>query len=157
MEALSREQGETAILTAPCGLEAIVLHTVEAEHARAALLRRRSGARPMHLGASGKVLAAYLEATSASGSLTAVGDPALAGALDGDPRARLGQSTTGELDRGVSAVAAPVLDPRGRLLAGLSVAGPSERMAAPGLEAADARSAPRRARSRPRSRPRPHA
>jgi DNA-binding IclR family transcriptional regulator len=36
--------------------------------------------------------------------------------------------THGELDRGVSGVAAPVLGPRGRLLAGLTLAGPTERL-----------------------------
>jgi DNA-binding IclR family transcriptional regulator len=36
--------------------------------------------------------------------------------------------THGELDEGASAVAAPVLDGRGRLVAGLSLAGPTPRM-----------------------------
>ena len=133
MERLSREQGETVILTAPCGLEAIVLHAVEADH-DVRLSYAAYGRAPMHLGASGKILAAYLEADARERLLTAVGDPALAGTLE-EIRDRGWTVTTGELDRGVSAAAAPVLDSRGRLLAGLSVAGPSERMAARGLSA----------------------
>ena len=133
MERLSREQGETVILTAPCGLEAIVLHAVEADH-DVRLSYAVYGRAPMHLGASGKILAAYLEADERERLLAAVGDPALAGALE-EIRDRGWTVTTGELDRGVSAAAAPVLDSRGRLLAGLSVAGPGERMAARGLNA----------------------
>ncbi|MGH2893422.1 MAG: IclR family transcriptional regulator, partial [Solirubrobacteraceae bacterium] len=57
MEELSEEVGETVILTAPCALETIVLHVVEAERhsVRLAYTRFRRG--PMHRGASGKVLA----------------------------------------------------------------------------------------------------
>jgi len=134
MERLSRELGETVILTAPCGLEAIVLHAVEADQAvRLTYTAYRRA--PMHLGASGKVLAAYLDRDERERLLDAVGDPGLAPALDAI-RARGWAATTGEVDRGVSAVAAPVLDAGGRLICGLSAAGPSERMAARGLPAA---------------------
>jgi DNA-binding IclR family transcriptional regulator len=136
MEALSRRWGETAILTASCGLEAIVLHVAEAEHP-VRLTYAAFGRAPMHLGASGKVLAAYLDAAERRRLLAAAGDPALAGALDA-VRARGSVTTRGELDPGVSAVAAPVLDARGRLLAGLSLCGPSERLAAAGLERVEA-------------------
>lgn len=126
MRALARSEGETVILTAPCGQEAIVVHVVEAEHPvrlTYAAFRRA----PMHVGASGKVLAAYLEPAERERLLAAVGDPALAGALQ-QIRARGWVGTSDELDVGASAAAAPVLDPRGRLLAGLSLAGPTERM-----------------------------
>jgi DNA-binding IclR family transcriptional regulator len=36
--------------------------------------------------------------------------------------------TVGELDAGAAAVAAPILDRRGRIAAGLSVAGPEQRV-----------------------------
>jgi DNA-binding IclR family transcriptional regulator len=44
----------------------------------------------------------------------------------------------GELDAGAAAVAAPILDRRGRLVAGLSVAGPRDRITVhvPALRAA---------------------
>ena len=37
-------------------------------------------------------------------------------------------STVGELDEGAAAVAAPIRDRRGRLVAGLSIAGPAQRI-----------------------------
>ncbi len=133
MERLVREQGETAILTAPCGVEAIVLHTVEAEHTvRLSYAAYRRA--PMHLGASGKVLAAWLEPGDRGRLLEAAGDPALEEALE-QIRRRGWVLTSGELDPGVSAVAAPVRDARGRIVAGLSLAGPTERMAHAGFAA----------------------
>ena len=131
MERLSREQGETVILTAPCGSEAIVLGVVETEQ-RVRLTYASYRRAPIHLGASGKVLAAFLEAPERERLIAAVGDPDLAAALD-TIRERGWCLTTGEVDLGVSAVAAPILDRRRRLLAGLSVAGPSERMAEHGF------------------------
>jgi DNA-binding IclR family transcriptional regulator len=127
MERLSEEVGETAILTAPCGLEAIVLHVVEAElhsvRLTYALFRRA----PMHRGASGKVLAAFLEAPERDRLLQTVGRPELAAALEGIRANRLAV-TDGELDLGAAAVAAPIFDRRGRIAAGISVAGPRERI-----------------------------
>ena len=88
----------------------------------------------MHRGASGKVMAAYLEPAERARLLEAVGDPALAAELD-----RIRDAgyvvTHGELDDGAGAVAAPILDRRGRRLAGLSLAGPTDRIAGalPGL------------------------
>lgn len=128
MEALARDRGETVILTAPCVLEAIVLHTVESEQP-VRLSYPAFGRVPMHLGASGKVLAAFLDGDERERLLAAAGDPGLRAALD-EIRERGSAATTGEIDPGVSAVAAPVLDARGRLLAGLSVAGPAERLGA---------------------------
>jgi len=134
MEGLARDCGETVILTAPCALEAIVLHVVEAEQP-IRLTSALYGRTPMHLGASGKVLAAHLDGEDRERLLEAVGDPAFAATLDAI-RSRGWVVTTGELDEGVSAVAAPVLDGRGRLLAGISLAGPSDRMALTGVPAA---------------------
>jgi DNA-binding IclR family transcriptional regulator len=136
MEALSRERGDTVILTTPCALEAIVLHTVEAEHP-VRLSYAAYGRAPMHLGASGKVLAAYLEPPDRDRLLSSVADPALAVTL-AEIRERGWVMTDGELDHGVSAVAAPVLDARGHLVAGVSLAGPSERVARRGIEQAAA-------------------
>ena len=131
MERLVREQGGTPILTAPCGLEAIVLHTVEAEHTvrlSYAVYRRA----PMHLGASGKVVAAWLEPAERERLIAAAGDPGLEATLE-QVRNHGWVRTSGELDPGVSAVAAPVRDARGRILAGLSLAGPTARMADAGF------------------------
>ncbi len=129
MEALSNEVGETVILTAPCGFEGIVLHVVEAELHSVRLSYARYRRAPMHRGASGKILAAYLEPTERDRLLAAVGRGTLAVELE---RIRTDgfAFTSGELDPGAAAVAAPILDRRARLAAGLSVAGPAERIGA---------------------------
>jgi DNA-binding IclR family transcriptional regulator len=129
MNELSHELGETAILTAPCGLEGIVLHAAEAEGQAVRLSYARLRRAPMHRGASGKILAAYLEPAERRRLLDAVGIPQLGAQLD-----RIRQDgfafTTGELDEGAAAIAAAILDRRGRLVAGISLAGPAERIAA---------------------------
>jgi DNA-binding IclR family transcriptional regulator len=127
MERLSEEVGETAILTAPCGLEAIALHVVETElhsvRLTYALFRRA----PMHRGASGKILAAFLEVPERERLLLTAAAPELAGALERIRADRLAY-TDGELDPAAAAVAAPIFDRRGRIAAGISVAGPRERI-----------------------------
>ncbi len=128
MEELARELGETAILTAPCGLEAIVLHVVEAERHPVRLSYASFRRAPMHRGASGKIIAAYLEPAERARLIMAAGDPELAAAL-AQIRADGFVVTTNELDQGASAAAAPILDQRRRIAAGLSIAGPSERIA----------------------------
>jgi IclR family transcriptional regulator, acetate operon repressor len=144
MEALCRDTGETVILTAACALEAIVLHVVETElhSVRLSYAVFRRG--PMDRGASGKILAAYLEPVERARLLEAVGRPGLENELEAVRRARLAV-TVAELDDGAAAVAAPILDRRGRLVAGLSVAGPAERVSGnvPALSAAVAEAAQR--------------
>ncbi|HYZ80404.1 MAG TPA: IclR family transcriptional regulator [Solirubrobacteraceae bacterium] len=137
MDGLCREVGETVILTAACALEAIVLHVVETElhSVRLSYTLFRRG--PMDRGASGKILAAYLEPADRARLQAASAAPGLAADLDRIRQAGIAV-TAGELDPGAAAVAAPVLDRRGRLLAGLSVAGPAERITGnvPALSAA---------------------
>ncbi|MGO9959145.1 MAG: IclR family transcriptional regulator [Solirubrobacteraceae bacterium] len=128
MAELSGTSGETAILTAPCVSEAIVLHVVEAEvsvRLSYAVYRRA----PIHRGASGKILAAYLEPSERARVVAAAGAEAFGRELD-EIRARGFAFTSGELDEGAAAVAAPVLDRRGRIVAGISIAGPSARIVA---------------------------
>jgi DNA-binding IclR family transcriptional regulator len=127
MARLSEEVGETVLLTAPCGLEGIVLHAVETERHSVRLsytLYRRA---PMHRGASGKILAAYLQGSDRERLLQAVGSPSLADELQRIRRAGF-VFTVGELDAGAAALAVPVLDRRSRIAAGLSVAGPAGRL-----------------------------
>jgi DNA-binding IclR family transcriptional regulator len=129
MEELALELGETVILTAPCGLEAILLHIVETERHPVRLSYASFRRAPMHRGASGKILAAYLDPLARERLLAAVAEPGLDAAL-AQVRADGFVVTTGELDQGASAAAAPILDPRGRIAAGLSIAGPTDRIAA---------------------------
>jgi DNA-binding IclR family transcriptional regulator len=128
-EQLSAQVGETAILTAPCGLEGIVLHVVEADQHSVRLSYAVYRRAPMHRGASGKILAAYLDPGERGRLLEAVGSARLERELDRIRRAGF-VYTVGELDAGAAALAAPILDRRGRIAAGLSVAGPAERLAA---------------------------
>jgi DNA-binding IclR family transcriptional regulator len=129
MEELSHQVGETVILTAPCGLEAIVLHAVETERHSVRLSYPRFRRAPMHRGASGKVLAAYLDAGELERLVATAGRPDLFEEL-AQIRANGFGFTAGELDPGAAAVAAPILDRRGRILAGLSIAGPEQRVVA---------------------------
>ncbi|MHB1569290.1 MAG: IclR family transcriptional regulator, partial [Solirubrobacteraceae bacterium] len=81
MERLAQETSETVLLTAACGLEALALHVVEAKvhsvRLSHAVLRRA----PMHLGASGKVLAAHLDPADRQRLIDAVAMPGLESAL----------------------------------------------------------------------------
>jgi len=139
MAALAREHGETAILTAPGGTHAMGLASVESPQHAVRLSYDRWRTAPMHLGASGKVLLAHLDAAHAERILAAppphpAGGP---GIDEATLRAQIAATrrdgylvTHGELDDGATAVAAPVLDARGRPLAALSLAGPTARMRA---------------------------
>jgi DNA-binding IclR family transcriptional regulator len=129
MAELSEEVGETAILTAPCAQEAIVLHVVETQRHSVRLSYTLFRRGPMHRGASAKVLAAFLEPDERRRLVAAVGEPGLEAELEAIRRDGVAV-TVAELDDGAAAVAAPVLDRRGRLVAGLSVAGPAERITA---------------------------
>jgi DNA-binding IclR family transcriptional regulator len=138
MRALAHEQDETVLLTAPAGRFAIGLDAVEPPRpVRLSLGRWRVA--PMHLGASGKVLLAFLPSRAAERVLaevdhevTASGQPVEIERLRhelAEVRDRGVAVTHGELDRGVSGVAAPLLTARGRPLAGLTLAGPTDRIA----------------------------
>ncbi|HEX5194947.1 MAG TPA: IclR family transcriptional regulator [Solirubrobacteraceae bacterium] len=129
MARLAEQAGETVLLTAPCANEGIVLHAVEGRRHSVRLTYTRLARAPMHRGASGKVLAAYLDDGERARLLEVIGDPGLERELR-RIRADGFVVTHDELDDGAGAVAVPILDRRERLLAGLSLAGPQERIAA---------------------------
>jgi DNA-binding IclR family transcriptional regulator len=133
MEELAREHGESVLLTAPVGISSIGLASVESPRP-IRLTYGRWRLAPMHRGASGKVLLAHLEGEQAERVIAAAAavEPdldveALRGEL-AEIRVRGHANSHGELDPGASGVAAPILDAQGRLLAGLTVAGPTERV-----------------------------
>lgn len=139
MARLAHGHGETAILTVPGGTHAMCLASVESDHHAMRLSYDRWRSAPMHLGASGKVLLAHLEDAHAERILADPPPHPEGGARI--PVATLRTQiaatrrdgylvTDGELDPGATAVAAPVLDPRGRPVAGLSLAGPTPRVRA---------------------------
>ena len=86
---------------------------------------------PLHLGASNRILLAYLPAIERRDYLRrAVQDPAHREALGDDLaaiRSRGWLKTTAELTAGATAIAVPVFDAEGGCIAGLSVGGPTER------------------------------
>jgi DNA-binding IclR family transcriptional regulator len=139
MEALAERFGETAILTAAGGTHAMCLASCESDRHAMRLSYDRWRTAPMHLGASGKVLLAHLDDAHAERILAAP-PPHPAGGAQIDEatlRAQIAATrrdgylvTDGELDDGATAVAAPILDARGRPVAGLSVAGPTARVRA---------------------------
>lgn len=133
MADLARECGESVLLTAPAGTRSIGLASVESPRP-IRLTYGRWRLAPMHRGASGKVLLAHLDDAQAERVL------ASAAALEPDRdfralrrelaeiRRRGFAVSHAELDPGVSGIAAPIFDPARRLVAGLTVAGPSDRV-----------------------------
>jgi DNA-binding IclR family transcriptional regulator len=141
MRSLSRTYGETAILTAPAGGFAIGLAAVASPTPGVHLTFGRWDMRPMqpmHLGASGKVLLAFLDEAAAEEILSAATDSVFASGTPVNVRALREQLveirrdgyviTHAELDLGATAVAAPIRDPRGHPIAALTLAGLSVRM-----------------------------
>jgi IclR family transcriptional regulator, KDG regulon repressor len=128
MRRLSREVGETVILTARCGLEALALDVVEADRHSVRLSYACYRRGPLDRGASAKVLAAWLPEEDQNRLLAATGDPGgLAEALAVIRRDGFAY-TVDELDEGAAGVAAPILGPQRQLVAGLTVAGPAGRI-----------------------------
>jgi DNA-binding IclR family transcriptional regulator len=130
MQELAREHGETVLLTAPVGTSSIGLASVESpQPIRLTYARWRLA--PLTHGASGKVLLAHLDEAWAETVLAAAATELDVAALRRELagiRARGYATSTGELDPGASGVAAPVLDRSRRLIAGLTLAGPTERV-----------------------------
>ena len=123
METLAERFGETAILTAPGGTHAMCLASCESDRHAMRLSHDRWRTAPMHLGASGKVLLAHLDDAHAERIISAPPPHPSGGAQldEATLRAQIAATrrdgylvTDGELDEGATAVAAPVLDARGR-------------------------------------------
>jgi DNA-binding IclR family transcriptional regulator len=88
---------------------------------------------PYHCTANGKVLLAFAAAGAAEGPLEAltsrtITEPALLAAELATVRRETFATAVDELELGLSAVAAPVLDESGRAVAALSVSGPTLRL-----------------------------
>jgi DNA-binding IclR family transcriptional regulator len=130
MSALVAEHRETALLTAPVGDRAIGLSSIDSPEPIRLSYARWTLA-PLHRGASGKVLLAHMD--------SALADRVIAGAGPGLDEIALRDDlalarrdgtciTVEELDTGATGVAAPIFDARGRLVAGLTLAGPTDRV-----------------------------
>lgn len=132
MEALRDEVGEAVLLTRRSGNQVVCIERVEGLRPTR-LSYERGQLLPVHAGASAKVLLAFAEpmeidAVLATAVLERFTDATVTDAkklreqLD-DIRARGYSVSDGEIDAGVRGVAAPILAPDGRVVAGLSVAG----------------------------------
>lgn len=128
MRELAREHDETVLLTAPAGPFAIGLDSVEPPRTvRLSLGRWRVA--PMYLGASGKALLAFLTPRAAERVLAVLDGQAESLRRELAAVREAGVVVThGELDPGVSGVAAPVLAPGGRPVAAVTLAGPTDRV-----------------------------
>ena len=138
MKELSRLTKETVLLTSVRGNKAICLERVESEEPIRYSLFIPGASLPLHAGASSKVLLAFLpetdwDAVLGKGELQrftpqTITDRAVLKAQLRVIRDQGYAFSDQEVDREVRAVAAPILNSRGELIAGLTVAGPAYRI-----------------------------
>ena len=137
METLASLSGETVFLTVLSGRRTVCLERIEAQKAIRMSLERGSSL-PLHAGASSKILLAYQENSFVESMVREVGLERftpntitdlerLKEELEAIRRRGFAFSDQ-EVDLGAKAISAPILDQKGRIIAGLSVAGPSERI-----------------------------
>jgi len=138
MKELSLKTGETVLLTVVHGTKGMVLERVESEEPIRYSLFQPGAAIPLHAGASSKILMAYLgeedweriiarEGLRRYTASTITQVRKLKAHLR-DIRKKGYAVSDQEVDRDVRAVAAPILNGAGELVAGLSVAGPAYRI-----------------------------
>jgi IclR family transcriptional regulator, acetate operon repressor len=132
MAALADATGETinVAVAAPGGVEHLA--QVESRHylGTSHWVGRRV---PYHCSANGKVLLAFAASGAAEGPLEAltsrtITEPVLLAAELATVRRESFATAVDELELGLSAVAAPVLDESGRAIAALSISGPTLRL-----------------------------
>lgn len=137
MQRLSRQAGETVLLTVPSGYEAICLERVETRRL-IKLSLERGASLPLYAGASSKILLAYQEESFVDTMIAERGLQRLTKYTLTHP-ARLKKElkkireqgfafSDSEADLGARAVAAPIFGHQGKLIAGLTVAGPADRI-----------------------------
>jgi DNA-binding IclR family transcriptional regulator len=133
---LAETTGETTTLEVLAGDAVMILDEVSSRHLLG--IAQDVGMRlPLHATSTGKLLLAHLPETEAAGlqgaplrALTAatVTSPATLRRQLGEIRAAGYAVTAGELELGFTAVAAPVRNASGRVVAAVSVGGPSSRL-----------------------------
>ena len=137
MKSFSAESGETVLLTVLNGWEAICLERIETQKLIKLSLERGSTF-PLHASAPAKVLLAYQDDHFVEEMIKRVGLPPLTRNTIQDPsrlRKELAKIrkqgmafSNSEADYGAGSLAAPVFDHKERIVAGLAVAGPSDRV-----------------------------
>ncbi|MEW6266718.1 MAG: IclR family transcriptional regulator [Thermodesulfobacteriota bacterium] len=137
MKALSELFQETVILTIISGWDAVCLERIETHHLIKLSLERGS-CLPLHAGASSKILLAYQDESFIEALYRNRGLPKLTENTITDLTRlkahlrvirRQGYAySDAEADQGARAVSVPVLSGQGKILAGLSLAGPQMRL-----------------------------
>jgi len=137
MKSLSSLSGETVLLTVISGWEAICIEKVETNRLIKLSLERGSSL-PLHAGASSKILLAYQEDSFIDSMfekthLTKFTDNTITDPirLKKELKAIVKQGfafSDQEVDLGARAIGAPIFDHKGKVVAGLTVAGPRERI-----------------------------
>ena len=137
MKKLCQETGETILLTVVSGVEAVCLERIEAQ--RLVKLSMEKGTTlPLHVGASSKCLLAFMGQEAIDDYLartklipmtynTLTDKNLIRRELD-SIRARGYCSSDGEADLDARGVGAPIFDQAGKLVGGLSIAGPADRI-----------------------------
>lgn len=144
LEELAAETGETITLEVLSGAEVVIVDEVSSRHLLG--LSQDVGARlPAHATSTGKLLVA-LQGAAAEAALLADPLPALAARTVTTPeglrrdfahiRAQGYAKTHGELEEGFAAVAAPIFDAAGAVVAAVSLGGPDSRLRAATLDRA---------------------
>jgi len=130
MESIAEKTDETTILTVRTGTNVICIQQVESRRLiRFAIENGRI--LPLHLGASGKAILAYETERVLDQVLKRMEDPRQKEALleNLERIRRQGYClTVGEVDPDVFGIAAPIFDGYRRVVASLTIAGPSERL-----------------------------
>ena len=140
MRQLVKQTEETITLTAIRGQKVICIDRVESNHTL------RLSFEPglimfMHAGASAKIMMAYLDEKDQDKIIEEEGLPKFTDNTITDPiklkaelkgiRRKGFAISTGELDPGARAIAAPILDRHGKIISGVSIAGPLDRIKGP--------------------------
>lgn len=138
MKELARRAKETVLLTAVNGTRGIVLDRVESEEPIRYSLFQPGAIIPLHAGASSKILLAYLPERDSDRIIAQEGLKRFSRNTISSVRElkahlreirRKGYAFSDqEVDQDVRAVAAPILNRTGELVAGISVAGPAYRL-----------------------------
>jgi IclR family transcriptional regulator, KDG regulon repressor len=137
MEKLAQDSTETVFLTVLANGESVCIKTIESRQ-RIRLSIEEGTHQPLHAGASSRILLAYQTEAFIKKWIAANRLPRITEATICDEAEMLRVLKTtnkegytvsdSEVDEGSLAIAAPILDSNGKLVAGLSVAGPKTRL-----------------------------
>ncbi len=137
MKNLLRETEETILLTTIFEQKAICVERVESKHSLR-LSFERGKVMFLHAGASAKILLAYLDDDQQDRIIKDIGLPRFTENTITDPEVLKADLknirkngfaiSSEEVDPGACAIAAPILNGRGKIIAGLSIAGPISRI-----------------------------